>query len=803
MLRALPLIGVLAALVLTVMIGAAQAAGPNTTDTGSPRVCFDTILTIKPDLVMARQLQSQLCQLWILNKRHVFGAQYNDDRSQISMVVTYPYAASLASSGTGGSSAGRPPVYLFETYNAASGSRLSSVELKQALLPPVSSDAPVAFCVTANDILLSVYGNGSSTSVQHFDRTGVKKPLVAYAPIAASDRIWMSCTDSSVYMSVPAANAVWRLSPTDGLLERIVARVQSPSALSLDYGMLRVASGRPARQIHTYDLYAGEAHRGQVDVSAESLHLRGISIVSPSPFLMAVVDDEGVLRQLTDPLVNTVTSNSRLAVRYAEAMMADGRTAIVNGLPVFIKTATPITAVSNSELLNAGNADRVGTVLYTRDSRQLITIDRLGAVSMYSAFDHQCPIVFVKPLPPLITTEASLIYTDERDWRTPLLYVAMADTTLVLRPSAVDSDETVWPSFCPDAGETILTGLSTSWPVRVTCALCGAELVCLFDDQERRVYPLPLGMIGSLNAVRLAWDGGHQNVLAFHLGTDIWTLPIDSGSQRDEATWTLLRQFSRLPVVFDITYWDVREVYADVYSLRLSADYILLVTGASGNWTAEAGAPLDRNQALGNKLLLVPNVRTSYYDEQSICVGFPLNVTREDLGMTAKQRAAAARDMRIAMGGLIACSLLCTLLCCMSALYRVTIVRMPWSKHSQTNKPFSRLGSVEALQTPPSLWSRLKAKLSFGKSGRNESLLDEFERMESLNGNAAREMANRNDPDVSNGHYEDVPIVSPAAPPSAAAASSSPPPPNSDTVYVQPSAAAAVPPLNLAPTCAI
>lgn len=756
-------VAVVCAAVLLALIGTCLAAEANNASVAvpPPRVCFDTVLTSTPDLVVARQLQRQLCTLWKLDKRHVFGAQYNDDRSQISMVVTYPYAAALLPSG-GGSGAPRPPVYLFETYNSITGGMVARVELKQASLPDVSaSDVPVSVCITAGDVYISAYSGGASTTVQHFDRvSGERKATKAYDQISASDRVWMTCTDTTMYMSVPAANAVWRLAPGDGLLERIVVRIQSPGAISLDPGLLRVVSGRPALQIHTFDIYDG-AHRGQVDVSERYFHLRGISMISPEPFMAAVVDDDGVLSQITDPLVNVVVVNRNLAVHYAEGMLSDGRSAMVNGVPVFIKTAMPITAVSNSQLLNAGNSDKVSFVVYTRNERQLITVDEQGALNLYSSFDHQCPILFSKPLPPLITTESRVIYTDERDWRTPLLYVAVDETTLVLRPSAADSDETIWPSFCPDDGETIASGISTSWPVPITCALCGAELVCAFDSNrgERRAYPLPLEMIGSLSAVRLAWDAKHENVIVFHAGMDIWVLPLEAGLSMDTASWSRLRQFDRLPVVFDITYWDVREIYEDVYALRLASDYILLVTGYSANWTASEGAEFDRTQSVGTKLLLVPNAQTQAFASDSICVGFPLNVTDRDKGMSQSEKDQARVNMIIAITGLAVCGCAGILLCIVAPVHGVDIIRMPWNRKKQP-APFSRLGSEEALEPPPSRMFRLRRWFGFGWKSHNQLNMGDYNDAEQLHAPHINASLNSKDSDQAGGHYTDVALDS-------------------------------------------
>ena len=645
----------LAIFVATALLAALAYAAANDT-----RVCFDIMLTTTSDQVIAHYKQDTLCSLWKLNKRHVFAAQFNEAQTQVVMLVTYPYA---------GTSTRR--VYLLETYDAVTGNLVSSpVEIKQISLPPVAStgrsgEPVIAMCATESDVFVSTAGSGT---IEHFDRTtGALKSMVPYDQIAQSDRVWLACTETALYVSVPSANAVWQMSPEDGLLERIVARVQSPTAISTDSGMLRVVSGRSALMLHSYEIITG-THRGIVDVTDQELfNLRGISVLQTSPFMATSMDEDGYLRQLTNvDDTGGVMATSSFFLNHGQILLADGRTIMYGGLPVSAKTGVALSRSSASQMTNAGNSDKTIATLYDPITHEMLLVDSLGTVMLFSSFD-MCTISFQRSYPPLFFDEAMILYNDARDPRMPLLYASSDSESLVFRPAINDGQELVYLDICTGENEIIMAGIATNWPVQIACALCTAELTCAINSTGIVSYPLPVSMLNNLPIVRLAWDESHQNVVLFYGPAEIWLLdPFNSSG------WQRVREF-QLDTVFDINYWHVSEVAANVYAMRLSAGVIEMISGARGNWTSLSSTEFDTAQTIGTELILVPNRATSTYDPKSFCVGFPINATDDIViptGMTGKQRQFAMILLIVCIGAGAFFTFMCAMFCCASLCHK-------------------------------------------------------------------------------------------------------------------------------------
>jgi hypothetical protein len=638
-------------------------------DTNQTRVCFDTVLTATASQVVANQGHLTCPPLWKLNTRHVFASQLSSDRTRLMMISTYPYA-----SGTATHSA--TSVNVFETYLVSTGALVSSIELKDAILPSLANmdDPAVSFCTTAQDVFFSTQGAGNTSHLQHYDiKTGLKKAMVAYEPITRSDRLWLACNDAALYVSVPAANAVWQLSPADGLLERIVTRLPSPAALSLDSSFLRVVMGRPALRVLTFDLVSG-THRSNVGVASSQLNLRGISFApSQAATLIVTLDDSQTVRVLTDPLSNVVSTDRQLAVNRAQMLLADGKTVIVNGLPVSLTTGNTLTSVADSALLNDGNAEQLSAVAYTTPDRKLIIVDTRGGVARFSSFEHDCSVFFDAALPALLTEDARVLHTDTDSHNImSLLYLASDGSTVVLREDIGDRQEHVWPAFCPDANEQIIAGLATAWPEPRVCVLCSAEVICLdMKTQQRFAFYLPVHMLNNLEQVRLEWSEDHTLLVLFYAGTEVWLL---DGSIVSEG-FVMVRRFEDLPAVLDVHYWDVVNVHEDLYTLRISSTQLMVVSGE--NWTSIAEPVLDHKQTLGADVLLVPNLGAPTYLADSLCVGFRGNQTVGPRDMLTQDQASTMIGILAASAVLFIVSCLGGLGCCCFGVFRRSAYSMP------------------------------------------------------------------------------------------------------------------------------
>ncbi len=639
------------ALVLLAMSAATMAAKPRLVDldTNQTRVCFDTVLTATANQVVANQGHLTCPPLWKLNTRHVFASQLSSDGTRLMMISTYPYASGTTA-GVGSGS-----VNVFETYLIATGALVSSIELKDAVLPSLSStDSAVSFCVTSQDVFLSTQGNGTHSRLQHYDtKTGVKKSMVAYDFITRSDRLWLACTDSALYVSVPMANAVWQLSPRDGLLERIVTRLPSPAALSIDSGFLRVVMGRPALRVLTFDLATG-THRDNVNVANNGpLNLRSITFApSLAAVLIVTLDDSQTVRVLTDPLSNTVSAATQLAVNRAQVLLADGKSVIVNGLPVSYKTGVTLTGVADSALLNDGNAEQLAAVAYTTAEHKLLIIDTHGGITRFSSFDGDCAILFDAALPALLTENSRVLHTDVDSHNImSLLYLASDGSTVVLRDDINDRQEHVWPGFCPDPNEQIIAGLATAWPEPRVCVMCSAEIICLdMQTQQRFAFYLPVHMINNLEQVRLEWSEDHTLAILFYAGTEVWILDGSIGSDG----FVMVRRFDELPAVLDVHYWGVVSAYKDLYTLRISSTQLMVVSAE--NWTVISAPALDHKQALGATVMLVPNLGTPLYTADSLCIGFRGNQTTEPKDQLTQEQVSAT----------IGIAAICAVLLCVS-----------------------------------------------------------------------------------------------------------------------------------------
>lgn len=678
----------LVAIVLLSAIIATMAAKPRPVDldTNQTRVCFDTVLTATTSQVVANQGHLTCPPLWKLNTRHVFASQLSSDGTRLMMISTYPYAS--------GSTAGHAlSVSVFETYLISTGALVSSIELKDAVLPSLAAvaNSAVSFCATAQDVFLSTQGNGNSSQLQHYDlKTGLKKPMISYELINRSDRLWLTCTDSQLYVSVPMANAVWQLSPLDGLLERIVTRLPSPAAISIDSGLLRVVMGRPALRVLSFDLASG-THRDNVNVaSGAGLNLRGIAFApSQAAVLIVTLDDSQTVRVLTDPLSNTVSSAPQLAVNRAQVLLADGKTVIVNGLPVSYKTGLTLTSVADSALLNDGNAEQLSAVSYTTPDHKLLIVDTRGGITRFSSFDGDCSILFDAALPALLTENSRVLHTDLDSHNImSLLYLASDGSTVVLRDDINDRQEHVWPQFCPDENEQIIAGLATAWPQPRVCVMCSAEIICLdMQSQQRFAFYLPVHMINNLEQVRLEWSEDHTLVILFYAGTEVWVLDGSIGSEG----FVLMRRFDELPAVLDVHYWGVVNVHKDLYTLRISATQLMVVSAE--NWTAISAPALDHKQALGATVMLVPNLGAPLYSPDSLCIGFRGNQTVDPLDQLTQDQISTMIGVAAVCGILMCVSCVAGLAFCAFGVCRKSTYAFPClAKKHHGSSGFGEIG---------------------------------------------------------------------------------------------------------------
>lgn len=651
---------------------AALACIASAANSTGAQMCFETILLSSADQAVSLQHQESLCSLWKLNKRHVYGAQLSDDGSRLVMLSTYPYAKSTHSIN-----------YLLETYDTADGSLISSVELRQALLPAPTSTAssPVAFCATASSAFLSWSG-----SLQIFDRaTGLVRPTSAASSyggyIAASDRLWLACRDTAVYASVPAANAVWQLDAVDGLLVSVVARVQSPTALAIaadpvnlfDSGagnlVLQVASDRPAVCVLRYAVGAGPldvVNRGSFDVldfasssSISGAALKSVMAVDGSDStVLAAIDDADQLRLLSDSGATSAVSIAQaLGVRRAQTLLTGGGSAIVNGLPVSMWDGQPLATAENggahSVLLNQGNADQLAYMFATSDdAQQLVLIDQLGAALMFEAPARNCPVEFLQILAPLAGDQPIVLHVDALDPATPLLYTLAADRQMLawrrdLKNTAV-GDDIIIMQFCPDADQierAVATNLDPARPL--ICALCGAAVVC-GSQTATTEYFLPPDLQPLAGALRLAWGPDRSKdglqLLAFAASGsthEMWALDLDTNATNTaEAQWRRVWG-GKTPdeLVVDVNYWDVKQLYESLYLLRFTASDAVIIDLDPMVWNATARPALlhfaDASLLVGAALELLPTrarddpdmAASALNGKSEFCYGFGGNNT--------------------------------------------------------------------------------------------------------------------------------------------------------------------------------
>jgi len=636
---------------LLLALACAVAAYNDTAPYNQTRRCFDTLLVATPDQVLAIENQRLLCPLWKLNTRHVHGAHLTA-AAQLVLLVSYPHSPHLLAP------------YMLETYSPSTGALLSSTALHPAggqLHLPDQLD----MCATQSDVWVAAPGG----SLLHFDRaTGAARPVASrsHGPyVAASDRLWLACTDTAVYVAVPAANAVWQLSPVDGLLERVVARLQSPGALTVSGGRLYVVSGRPALAVHVFDT-DGTA-RGALDVASATSAgtadvapgtIRGMGVASPSgPMVVVAVDDaRETVTAVRGP--GAVATAQMQEVRYAQLVLADGRTVLVGGLALDYRTGALATDAA-SALVNAGNADRLAAALYSTDQeRALVLVDEWGAVLRYTTMDHACPVSLASVLPPLAGVAPTLLHVDLDSDQTPLVYALDGGRMLVWRRQLASSTERVWPQYCP-GGETVGQALGSESPVPGVCALCGPRLVCTMTKLE---FPLP-ERIADLSLVRLAWTADHTGVVLFNGPYELYTLDLAASLAAPDvpdldAEWVLRASApDREARVLDPAYWDARQAYGDVYALRMAVGEAYVLGGRNFS-DARRIQFADTTQLVGATLTLLPNA-DAQFSVDSVCMGFPPNMTRPDPPTLTASARRRVRSLLIA--GALLTALLCPL----------------------------------------------------------------------------------------------------------------------------------------------
>jgi hypothetical protein len=180
--------------------------------------CFNSLFYATPDAVDVA-VPIACAGVWQSHQRTVHAAHVDEAAGRATLVASY---------------AGEPGARI-ERFDMASGARIDSVLLQAA--PAVLAAA----CATEYD----VWAATPDGTLLHWDAvSGAARPVSH--TFRAAGRVWLACSATRLWASVPSARAVWQLDATDARVERVVARLASPGALAVDRdARLWIIDGQP------------------------------------------------------------------------------------------------------------------------------------------------------------------------------------------------------------------------------------------------------------------------------------------------------------------------------------------------------------------------------------------------------------------------------------------------------------------------------------------------------------------------------------------------------------------------------
>ena len=442
------------------------------------------------------------------------------------------------------------PAHQFvERFSLPAGDFIDSVALQDA--SPIDTAFP-SMCETNYDLFIYT-GAGR---IDHYDLlSGRRRTSTHYTQLDDSDRVALACTGQRVFVSVPAAQAVWELAPADGLLVHVLARIPSPGAMSVHENTLYVVSGRPASVVYAFNLAANNSASVW---STKSVAVRDI-----------VINGDGTVIALSDQRVTTqLTEKRRVGVDriYAPLLheLLTPTVAVRNGVVVDIYDGSAI-APPASNLTNQGN---VATLSYTpvMMDESLVLLDSTGELAEFFIVD-ECAIAFQRYLPPM-AANAGLRVLDVSSSDGATLYNDEATGETWVRLALDDQDTRLDTSVVSP-----VHGLVCATPVPRACLMSAGEpTIHCYDLQSPDIVDIAI----PADASSLHWNERRSGLVTFVVGTDEVTLwQVDLLEQKWRESCVL--DTPPTDIGLDLLHWHTHEVAPGAFMAHWAPGVDLLI----------------------------------------------------------------------------------------------------------------------------------------------------------------------------------------------------------------------------------
>jgi len=542
--RLLPLAVLLAA---AVVVHAADVAG-----------CFNTLLYATPAAVDVA-VPVVCAGVWRMHTRTVYAAQADDAAAQAVLVAAY---------------ADEPGVVRLERFRTDSGALIDSVPLAS---PPAAIRAA---CVTAYD----VWAAAADGTLVHWDAvSGQRRPAVAHAAVAASAQVWLACSPTRLWISVPAARSVWQLAVEDGRIEHVVARLASPGVLAVDADRrLWIVDGRPgitawvvdvsnATQAAPFGLYATPLTTdGALFTSAVTRNDGAAALLLAADGRMHGVAAAGAAQPVD--LGMPTTPYARLLASPALAVRGAGALVDVHDGAEHTPHASPLN--------NEGNVAALAYRPVAVGPSQLLAIDAAGDVVRLEARPlnvsspcAEAALAYVERAVPLAASGGAGVRVLDVALDGTVVWVDAATGLVRVRLAPDGSADRVLPTLLAPAGAQVR---AVGGANAAACALFDRTIECrdLATDLASPTFTAP-----DVEELVMQWDGDAAIVLFGVTGSaelDVWRIeaPLAAGAALE---WRCALRLGHTGLQRSAAYWGVAPVGDGGFLVRWSATDALFV----------------------------------------------------------------------------------------------------------------------------------------------------------------------------------------------------------------------------------
>ena len=627
------------ALVLVLLLGAAIATDG----------CFNLLLYARPDAIdVASPLECD--GVWQSNQRTIHAARVDDEAGRAVLISTYALA---------------PHVLMMERFQTTSGALIDAVALEAA--PTAIVDA----CVTAYD----VWAASADGALLHWDAvSGQRRPVAMHPEIAASDRVWLACSASRVWASVPAARAVWEIDVADGRVSRVVARLAAPNIVAVGENRLWIIDGAPGVTAWTVDI-ANDTDTGLQRAAGAGLRamplpvgvvVNGAAVRSDGALLL--MNDDGSFRTVATAGARQPVSLELSYTTEARALASATHAVRGAGSLVDVHSGVALTPPT-SPLNNNGNLAPLAYRPIPAHNDDVRVVGTDGIVATLAV--------------PALAAGAPCVPLNFAGWERPLTSAGGGVRALdvALDGSMVWADTTTGVLRVRFPGSTTDLLLPAVPPHAQVRAIGGAKpSVCTLHDTNLECRDLAGGIVFEATPIAvpaaaglvIQWDGADALML-FGVVNNVINVYRAARPFGGVPEWACSLNMRDTHEAWQPTYWGVAPVGDGGFLVRWTTDIALVIDGQ-----CNVRAIID---------LLRPDAQPTMVDAStvagdSVCIN--VNSTRP---VRLPRRTAA---------GWIAVGVLLTMACAtVAALSFVCIVspRVVWQRYSRTNgQPWMRFG---------------------------------------------------------------------------------------------------------------